>query len=121
MIDIIVFIILVVFFAIFIVLVFPYSIEMLLINISIIVLVLIKGSSDIKKEKMLSFYIVSAFITSIMYIARQTFMPLFRLMKSIFIIDFVQALILIFVIANVLKIIYVYGGKFIKEYSKKKK
>jgi len=125
MIDIIVLIIVVIFFAALLVYFMPYSIAMFLVNISIIVLIVAKANFDIKKDEMFSYYMLGAFITSIMYIARQAFMPFFRYMRSFLIIDFVQALLLIFVFAHLSKLVYVYSGdygkKFVKKYVKKQK
>ncbi|MBS3098031.1 hypothetical protein J4209_04525 [Candidatus Woesearchaeota archaeon] len=107
MIEFIILIIMVVLIALLVGLLFT-SIEVFLINTALMVIIIGIGITDIKKKKMFSFYMGSAFVTALLFIFKDSraFKFIFDFFYDILIIEIVQALLLIFLIAQLLRLIY---------------
>ena len=122
MIEFIVLLILVIFFAILTNFLFS-SIAVFLVNIPIIAIIVSRAVVDINENKMFSYYFASLVLTSIMFIAKDSFLlkHVFNFMETALIIVFVQALLLIFIIAHLLALLYALSEDLAKKHKKKKK
>jgi len=92
-----------------------------IVNIILLVLILPRVIHDIKKRKMFIFYLLSAILTTIIFIAKDEFMFkwLFGFMEEAYLLAFVQALFLIFLLAIVMSLAYFAIIDFWKKYTKK--
>ena len=121
MIEFIVLLILVIFFAILMNFLFS-SIAVVLVNIPLVALITARAAVDIKENNMLSYYIASMAVTAILFIFKGSILlkPVFDFLDTAYVIVFVQALFLIFVIAHLLAFLYALAQDLIKKYMPKK-
>lgn len=121
MIEFIVLVILVIFFAILMNFLFS-SIAVVLVNIPLIALIVARAAVDIKENNMFSYYLASMAVTTILFIFKGSILlkPVFDFLDTAYVIVFVQALFLIFVIAHLLAFLYALSRDLIKKYRLKK-
>jgi len=94
-----------------------------IVNIILLILILPRVVHDIKKRNMFIFYLLSALLATAIFIAKDesVFKWLFDFMNEAYLLAFVQALFLIFLLANVMGLSYFAIIDFWKKYSKKSK
>jgi len=84
------------------------SVPLALINISIIILVAMGISKDIKEKKRQLYYLISAFLTALFFIFRDKGILSFfsQILKKHYILEYTYAVILIFVFAQLVAFIH---------------
>ncbi|MFH2027504.1 MAG: hypothetical protein ABIJ08_00045 [Nanoarchaeota archaeon] len=107
----------------FIFLIYPIiSIPTFLINVSLIIIVALRVKVDLKENKMHAYYMWSAFITAIILVAKEYgFLKIiFDLLFKNLILDYTQAILLIFMIAHLIGISRHYIQEAVNDMKKKK-
>jgi len=104
MIEFVVLIIMIVIFA-FLISTIVSSVASLLINVTILLLIAMQASKDIRKDKMQVYYLISIIITSGLFVFHAR-LWIFKFLARSLIMDFVQAILLIFAVAHVLRLLH---------------
>lgn len=78
------------------------------INVPIIIICWWNAAKDLKKRKMLSFYLAGALVTTMMFIAKDTryISFIFKFMENALVLEFTQAFLWIILFANIIKALY---------------
>ncbi|MBW2984260.1 hypothetical protein KY361_04045 [Candidatus Woesearchaeota archaeon] len=115
MITLIVFIILILFFVYLAHTLFSSGLS-LFINICIIALAAGRATTDLKKEKMMGFYLASSLLTVVFFVAKEVkiIKPIFDFLYKAYVLDISIALISILFIAHLLKLGSVYGKQLVE-------
>ena len=119
MIEWIVFIILIIFFA-YLVQALVVSVAVFLVNIALIFVIGLRAYGDIKDRDMYKYYLIAGLITVFLFLIKEA--PgmdlIFTLMENVSILEVVQAMVLVFIIANLLNVFFNSVSKRLERYKK---
>ena len=120
MIEWIVLIILIIFFA-YLVQSLIVSVAVFLVNTALIFIIGLRAYGDIKERDMYKYYLIAGLVTVFLFLVKDA-PPIgfvFDLMKNVSILEVVQAMVLVFIIANLLNVFFNSVSKRLERYKKK--
>ena len=99
------------------------SVPLFLINVTIIILVAMAISREIKERKKHIYYLIAAFLTALTFIFRDktVLSKISRIMNQHYILEYTYAIILIFIFAQLVQFLHANAPPFIDELRKKVK